>query len=285
MISGTRYRLSLEINRQASMAGDIARLQTEISTGKRLQVPSDDPTASARISQLARSQADEAAWLANLDSAGALAARADTALSAVANRIDRAVELLLSAASGTLSAENRRIIASELTGIADEVTSLSQSPDPRGEPLFGTARPLEIPVHSGGHITPVASREAVFGAIATADGLRDLTAIISGAASAIVEPDEQTRTAAVSRAIEAVNAAAAHMAAARGDQGVTGQRIEDLKERLTQSSVQLEEQKTGLEATDLVEAIARLHSRQLGLQAAQAVFARVNQGTLFDLLR
>lgn len=285
MISGTRYRLSLEINRQANLAGEIARLQTEISTGNRLQAPSDDPTASARISQLARSQADEAAWLTNLDSASALAARADTALSAVANRIDRAVELLLSAASGTLSSENRRIIASELNGIADEVATLAQSPDPRGEALFRTGRPLEIPVHSGGHITPVASREAVFEGIATPDGSRDLPAIIAGAASAIVEPDEQVRMESVSRAIEAVNAAAAHIAAARGDQGVTGQRIEDLKERLTQSSVQLGEQKTGLEATDLVNAIARLHSRQLGLQAAQAVFARVNQGTLFDLLR
>jgi flagellar hook-associated protein 3 FlgL len=285
MISGTRYRLSVEINRQAKMAADIARLQTEISTGKRIQAPSDDPTASARISQLARAQADEAAWIANLDSAAALAERSDTALESVANRIDRAAELILSASSGTLSAENRAIAAAELNGIAQELAALADSPDPRGEPLFRTGIPLEIPVHSGGTITPVASRDVIFGNIATAAGLRDLQTIITEAATAVLEPDDTLRAAATQASIDAVNAAATHVAGARGNQGVTAHRIEDLKERMTQSGLQLEEQRTGLEATDRIAAIAKLNSSELGLQAAQAVFARVNQGTLFDLLR
>lgn len=285
MISGTRYRLSVEINRQAALAAEIARAQAEISTGKRLQAPSDDPTASARISQLARAQADQAAWIANLDSAAALAARADVALGSTASRIDRAAELILSAASGALSADNRATIGSELIGIADEVAALADSRDPRGEPLFKTGDPLEIPVDAGGTIIPVASRAAIFGTVATAAGLRDLATIITDAAAAITDPDPAVRATAVPASIDGINAAAAHVAAARGYLGVTASRIEDLKERHTQSGMQLSEQRGGLEGTDLVEAIARLHSRELGLQAAQAVFTRVNQGTLFDLLR
>ena len=285
MISGTRYRLSVEINRQTAIADDIARLQTQISTGKRSQAASDDPTAAARISQLGRAQSDEAAWMANLDAAAALAARADTALNSVPSRLDRAIELMLSAASGSLSADNRATVAVELKGIADEVASLANSPDPRGEPLFRSGTPLEIPVHAGGTIMPVASREAIFENIPTAAGPRDLYAILVDAAAAIVLPDEAARKAATATAIEAVNNAASHIAAARGNQGVAAHRIEGLKERLTQSSLQLQEQRTGMEATNLVEAIAQLQSRQLNLQAAQAVFAEVNQGTLFDLLR
>ncbi len=284
MISGTRYKLSVEINRQAAMAADIARIQTEISTGKRIQAPSDDPTAAARVSQLTRAHADEAAWMTNLDSAASLAERSDAALTSVSDRIDRATELMLSAASGTLSAENRAIVASELKGIADEVDALPRSTDPRGNPLFRVGAPLEIPVHSGGTTIPVQSRDLVFGNVATAAGIRDLQTIINDAATAVLEPNDTLRSAATKAAIDAVNAAAAHVAGARGDQGVTAHRIDDLKERLTQSSVQLDEQRAGLESTDMVDAIARLQSRQLGLQAAQAVFTRINQGTLFDLL-
>jgi flagellar hook-associated protein 3 FlgL len=284
MISGTRYRLSVEINRQTALAGEIADLQAQISTGKRLQAPSDDPAAAAQIAQLARAQANEGAWKSNLDSAAALADRADTALQSVADRLDRAVELVVSARSATLSAENRATIASELNGIADELATLADSPDPRGHPLFRSGTALAIPVHAGGTIAPVASRETVFGNVATAAGTSDIIAIVRGAASAATEPDA-TRETDLSAAIDAVNAAAAHIAAARGNQGVTAHRIEQLQEGLAQSGLQLNEQRAGLESTDLVEAIAKLQSRQLSLQAAQSVFAHVNQSTLFDLLR
>ena len=47
----------------------------------------------------------------------------------------------------------------------------------------------------------------------------------------------------------------------------------------------LAEERSGLEDTDIQAVIARLSSQQLSLQAAQAVFARVNENTLFDILR
>ena len=48
MISGTRYRLDQEINRQLGLSRDIARAQTQLSTQKRIQSPSEDPVAAAR---------------------------------------------------------------------------------------------------------------------------------------------------------------------------------------------------------------------------------------------
>ena len=38
MISGTRYRLDREINRQLSLSREIARAQTQLSTQKRIRV-------------------------------------------------------------------------------------------------------------------------------------------------------------------------------------------------------------------------------------------------------
>lgn len=285
MINGTRHRLTVEINRQTRLAADIARTQVEISTGKKILAPSDDPTASARISEFARAQANEAAWVRNLESAAALSDRADTALSAVASGLTRAKELIIAAANGTLSADNRATIAAELRGIAADITTLADSRDPRGEALFRTGAPLEIPVHAGGTIAPVASRAAIFGAVTTPSGVFDLATILSDAADAVVEPDDATRAAAADVSLDALDAAVNHIAAARGDQGVRASRIDNLREQLELSSLQLDEQRSGLESTNVTEAIARLQSKQLTLQAAQAVFARVNQNSLFDLLR
>ena len=39
MITGTRHRLTLEINRQTRLAQDIARAQVEVATGKRILAP------------------------------------------------------------------------------------------------------------------------------------------------------------------------------------------------------------------------------------------------------
>lgn len=278
MINGTRFRLDQEIARQARLARDIARGQIEIATGKRILAPSDDPVGAAQVAEIGRAQADETTWLRNIDTASALAARADTVLESVATNLDRAKELMLAAASGTLSADNREIIARELRLIAEELGSLRLTLDPRGEPLFRTTAALEIPVSAGVRIAPVAARADLF------DAPIDIVATVNAAADAATQPDE-TRQAAVAASITALNASLAHIATARADQGSRAARLDDLRERLEISGLQLNELRSGLEDADITEVVARIQAKQLNLQAAQAIFARVNQTSLFDLLR
>lgn len=285
MISGTRYRLTAEINRQAQLGREIARAQVEIATGKRILAPSDDPTGAAQVSALARAQAQEAAWIRNLDLAGSLSDRADNTLTAVAANVDRASELMVAAANQTLSAENRATIALELRSIAVDIGALADSRDPRGNALFSTGPALEIPVSAGGNLAPVASRAEVFGNIVTSGGPLDLVTIINNAATAIVEPDPTLRRAAIDASLGAVANAVDHVAGQRAQQGVRGNRIDRLREQLGESAIGIEEQKGAIEGVDLSEAIARLKSKQLSLEAAQAVLARVGQSSLFDLLR
>src|SRR3954471_3858227 len=99
MISGTRYRLDLQIARQSSLAAEIARGQTEIAAGKRILAPSDDPIGSAPVADMNRLQDVQTIWQRNLNTASALAAQADTILGSVATGIDRAKELMLTAAN------------------------------------------------------------------------------------------------------------------------------------------------------------------------------------------
>jgi flagellar hook-associated protein 3 FlgL len=285
MISGTRYRLTMEINRQLALSRDIVRAQTEISTGKKIQAPSDDPVGAARISEIARAQATDGVWKSNLDLAYALSSRADTTLAAAATAVGRAHELMLAAANGTLSAENRATIAVELRAIAEELTALKDTRDARGQPLFPATDVLRIPVGPGVAITAVDTRAAVFESVATASGPQDLAAIVTAAADAIVEPDPVLRDSAVREALTELEAADRHVAAVRGEQGARGNRIDNLLDRLASIALQLEEERSAIESADVTAVVARLQAGQLTLQAAQAVFARVNQSTLFDILR
>ncbi len=285
MISGTRYRLNQEINRQLTLGREIARAQTEISTGKRIQTASDDPVAAARVSSIARTQANETVWKSNLNLAAALAARADTALESVDTALDRVGELMVAGANGTLTDQNRATIATELRAIAAEIGSLKDVQDSRGNRIFMATSALRIPVASGLAITAADTREAVFEAVPTAGGPQDIAAIVTAAADALELTDPTARQAAVATSIDEVEAASIHIARSRGQQGALANRVDQLVERQADAMLQLDDERSGLESTDVTEVIAKLQSKQLTLQAAQAVFARVNATTLFDLLR
>jgi flagellar hook-associated protein 3 FlgL len=284
MITGTRYRLTLEISRQQKLANAIERGMTEISTGKRIQAPSDDPVGSARVSDIARMQANMATWKRNLESAASLSTRADDALNSTMAIITRAKELVVAAASATLSVDNRQTIALELRSIAEEVTAIQNSKDPRGEPLFPIGASLEIPVSDGIRITAVDNRASIFD-IDTAGGPKNLTDVINDAADAITVADGVARKAATDLALDELDASIRDISTAQGEQGNRGKRIDNLLERLAEYNLSAEEEKSAIESADITEVVAKLQSHQLTLQAAQAAFARINSGTLFDVLR
>jgi flagellar hook-associated protein 3 FlgL len=285
MISGTRYRLTMEINQQVALSRDIARTQTEISTGRRIQAPSDDPVAAARVSSIARSQANDVAFRSNLTLASALAARADTTLKSVGTALDRATELMVQGANGTLSDGDRATIAQELRSIAADIAALKGTKDTRGGPLFMSGGSLRIPVANGVAVEAVGTKEDVFESVPTSSGAQDVAAIVSAAADALTLANPAARAAAVAASSDNVTAAVEHIANARGAQGALGNRLDQLTDRQADSAIQLEEERSNLESTDVTAAIAKLQSQQLTLQAAQAVFAKVNANTLFDILR
>ena len=285
MINGTRYRLTMQVNQQIALSREIARTQTEISTAKRILAPSDDPSAAARISSIARSQANDNVFKSNLNLATALSARADTALKSVGIALDRASELMTAGANGTLSDGDRAAITLELRSIAEDIGALKDSKDARGGPLFMSGGSLRIPVASGISIEAVGTREDVFESVPTSGGPQDIAAIVAAAADAMALTDPVARAAALATSADNVNAAVEHVANARGEQGALGARIDQLAERQADSALQLGEERTNLESTDVTAAIAMVQSKQLTLQAAQAIFARVNSSTLFDILR
>jgi flagellar hook-associated protein 3 FlgL len=281
----TGYRLTTEINRQLRLSTQIARAQSDISSGKRLQTASDDPAAWARVAVIKRLESNQAAWLSNVDTASSMADQVSSVLDGLSTSFTRAGELMVRANNATNSPSDREAIATELLGIANDIDAAATTVDSRGLPLFPTDEPLPIPISRVLQINATDSKANVFDSVQTVAGVTSLSQILRDAAAAIVLPDEAQRKTDSATANDAVQVGITKITALIGQHGVRAGRIDDIKEQIITNASALEEERGALEGTDVSATVAKLQANLLSLQAAQAIFARINQSTLFDLLR
>jgi len=89
----------------------------QISTGQRVNVPSDDPAGAASLVRNAGQTATADQFLRSITSVTGLLQTADSTLNSVVTALQRAISLGVQGANGTLSDSDRADVASELTGI------------------------------------------------------------------------------------------------------------------------------------------------------------------------
>lgn len=284
MITGTRYRASVEIARQGRLAQTIARAQSDISTGVRISVPSDDPIAAARVSQIRLSQADQEVWSRNIETAKSIAGQADNTMTGVADLYDRVKELTLSGASGSASPSDRLAVVQELRELKDVLGSYITAKTPTGQDLFPVDAPLRISVSGTLHLPATAKRSTVFENVAVPSGTSTLADIIDAAANAVALDDATARRAAADASMNDIDAAVVHIASQRSSGGVRAAQLDSAFETLITNGELLTEERSSLEDTDVAATVMRLNAKTLSLQAAQAAFARINRNTLFDIL-
>ncbi len=112
------------------------RTQEQISTGNRILTPADDPVASVRLLQLEQQQNVLSQYNSNLTAAKNSLTQEEVTLNSVNTVLQRVRELAGQAGNGALSTEDRKSIAAELTEREDELLSLMNTRNARGEYLF-----------------------------------------------------------------------------------------------------------------------------------------------------
>ena len=123
------------------------RTQEQISTGNRILTPADDPVASVRLLQLEQQQSVLGQYNANLTAAKNSLTQEEVTLNSANTILQRVRELAVQAGNGALSAGDRQSIAAELREREDELLSLMNTRNARGEYLFsgfqGKTQPFE----------------------------------------------------------------------------------------------------------------------------------------------
>lgn len=284
MIAATRYRALAEINRQSKLGAEIARAQSDISTGKRIVRASDDPIAAARISEIRRAQADQTVWGRNIQTAKSIAAEVDNSMNEMGDIFNRVKELTLAGRTESASAADRSAIVLELEQLRVALGNLQTATTPTGQPLFPTDAPLLISTSSTQRLAATAQRSDVFDGLTLTSGTGSLDTVIAAAVAAISTDDITTRRTLADEALNDIDTAVRHVTDQRAAHGVRADQLDTAAESLEVASTQLAEERSTLEDTDVAATVMKLNAKTLSLQAAQAAFAKVNRNTLFDLL-
>jgi flagellar hook-associated protein 3 FlgL len=119
--------------------------QKQVATGRRVNVPSDDPAAAARISQLDASLARLDQFQSNAGMARNQLGLEEQALGSAVDNLQRVRELVVQANNGPLTDGDRAAIATELRERVEALRSVANSTDVDGRHLFGGYRETTTP--------------------------------------------------------------------------------------------------------------------------------------------
>lgn len=275
MINAVGNRMMREMARQQKLSTQLETTQIQISTRKRLQRMSDDPVSARRIQTIGTTQASMNSWATNIKTGQAQTSQADGVLKSVSSLLSRANELTISAASDTMGPAERVSIAAELNAIANEIDGLAATRDSNGEPLFATGTARVVRFDSDVTFAPVPSAADVFvmGGNSLSTSLRDI-------ATAVGAGDKPGMGAALTTLTAAID----YVGNQNASLGLSAGRLERIDDALKARGIEIADERSSIEDTDLEMAIAQLNAQELTLSAAQAAFAKINRQTLFDLL-
>lgn len=120
-------------NQQAKLA----RLQQQISSGVKLNKPSDDPAAASRVLELEQDVSVNLQYQANINLAEQRLGQQDAVMDTYAELLNRVRELAIQGNNGPLDPVSRNAIAIELDERLSELYSLANTTDANGDYLFG----------------------------------------------------------------------------------------------------------------------------------------------------
>lgn len=142
--------ISTILERQA----ELSRTQQELSTGRRILSPSDDPAGAIRVLDIQEDLRQIDQYQRNASTAEGQLAQEDSTLSAVNQVLQRVRELSLQANNATIGSEGREAIAVELDSRLEELVSLANTRDANDEFIFAGFQARSAPFsQSGGVVT------------------------------------------------------------------------------------------------------------------------------------
>lgn len=275
------------------------RLQTQISTGKKLVNPSDNAIAYLQLTGLKRVDADHKAATANAKLADMVLSQTDTTLGSVEVELQRAQELAIAASNGTMNAENRAATAAALESILDQLFVLANTRDARDQPVFGgaagdvaylraadgtitaagTGEPAAIPLSDGATVRASVPGSTVFGA-GDDPSVNDMFATISGLVAELRSGQPASQA-----SMDGIAASLNTVGATRASVGARMVRVDMEVSRLGELGLAREAMRSGIEDTDIASTITELQKTLTILQATQASFGKLTSTNLFDYLR
>ncbi len=270
----------------------------QVSTGLKVNLPSDDPAASAALLQLQSQSSDLDRYTTNAESALSQAQSGDSVLSFVVSLLNQAITLGTEGANSTSSATNRASIATDVQGLLSNVVSLANTTFQGASIFAGTVSGQSAftadansatgytyngnssinTVNVGGSLSVQATipGDTLFTnpSASVLGALSDLTKALTSGTSA----DIGTATASVTNALNYVTQQ--HVV-----YGNTINQLTSQETYLSQEQVTLTSRETSLVGIDTATAAENLSQAEISNSAIFAAAAKVIQNSLLNYLK
>jgi flagellar hook-associated protein 3 FlgL len=275
---------------------DTQQAMLEISSGRSVNVPSDNPIAAALLVQNNDQATFNSGYLQSLGSVQGQLSTADSTLSSVESALQQAISLGVEGGNGTLSAGDRSAIAVELQGIQSQFVSLANASyegryvfagtntntppfvvdntSPSGVTYVGNTDVNQVSIGSGYKLAINLPGSQLFSATGN-DVFLALNSLIQAM---------QTNTG-IAAAVTSLGGANSYLTAQRVFYGNASNQAQSQTTYLDAAKLQLTQQQNTLGAADFAAAATDLTQSQINTQATLATISKLSQSNLFSYLK
>ena len=285
----------------------ISKTQTQLSTSKQINNPSDAPDQAATITRLKSAIDRQNSYVDTINSVKDKLSQQETAASNATDILTRLKELTVQAANDTYSAADRKSIDLEVKQLRDQLLSLANTQDVNGNFIFSGSRVGKQAfatdengklVYQGDQTvssTGVGDQSAVdinrsgtnpFDKIVRVDATNKKVAVgffqvIDDLSAALQANDVGTLKSAVGE----VGTLQQGLSDSLASIGAATNKIDNQASLANENVLRMKSTLSQVEDTDYTKAIADMNKDMLALQAAQSSFAKVSQLNLFDYIK
>jgi len=280
--------------------GRVERAQREVASGRRINNASDSPEDLSTLFQLRTELEFTRQVRSNLGRFRTEAQAAEQTLQSAVSLMDRAAVLGTQGANGTMSAEDRGIVAGEVEALLEQMAGLARtkvesryifSGNADGQPPFTLDLTLDDPV--SGYLGGAATREVMHPAgtafsiskdaeevFDNPDPDKNVFQAINSLRLALRDNDDD----AIAAALERVQSAGGHLNQQLASYGAVQNQISEATEFAYKQELRLETRLSEIEDTDLTEAILELTQARHQQETSLAVKAQNRKISLFNYL-
>ncbi|MFN6059953.1 MAG: flagellar hook-associated protein FlgL [Burkholderiales bacterium] len=290
----------------ANVQGNLAKTQEQLSTGKQITKPSDEPDKASLVTRLESEIARQKSYQESIKAIEIRRKAEETALNSTSDVMFRMKELSVQAANDTLGAADRKTIALEMTELRNQILSLANSQDSNGNYLFAGSRVSQMPfspdakgviVYKGDQARMVAGvgdnrrmNQNIPGSDAFINVVRDdgkggrVGIGFFQAMGDLIEAVKSSNRVAIQRGISEIDTLQQGLSDATAQVGTDLNVVDSQNNVLDEITLRLKTTMSDIQDLDYTEAITKMNKDQLALEAAQSSFAKISKLSLFNYI-
>jgi len=269
----------------------------EVATGKSVNVPSDNPAASADMVQNTIETANVDQYTQNVSTTLSMVQTADSSIGSVVTSLTQAISLGTEGANGTSNTSNMQALASQVQGILQSVVAQANT-SYQGTYLFGGTETSSTPYTAS---SSSSSGYAYNGnnntnSVAVGDDMdvqvnlpgsqvfSNSSTDVIGSLSSLVSALQSGNSSQIQTATSAITTALNYVTQQRVFYGNAESQLNSQETSLQQETVNLTSQQSSLVDVDEAQAATELSQAETANNAAEAAAAKVLPDTLLNYL-